>query len=51
MCICLNMPNRAWDIVTYYIINDRDMTIGIRLKEIVWNHVTILLEVTLLGDK
>ena len=29
------MPNRAWDIVTYYIINDRDMTIGIRLKEIV----------------
>ena len=29
------MQNMAWDIVTYYIINDRDMTIGIQLKDIV----------------
>ena len=29
------MPNKAWDIVTLYIISDRDMTIGIQLKDIV----------------
>ena len=23
----------AWDIVTWYVINDRDMTIGIQLKK------------------
>ena len=29
------MQNTAWDIVTRYIINDRDMTIEIQLKDIV----------------
>ena len=35
MCIYLDMQNTAWDIVTRYIINDRDMTIEIQLKDIV----------------
>ena len=51
MCVSLDMSNTAGDIVTYYIIKDRDMTIGIQLKDIVWNHVTALLEVTLLVNK
>ena len=29
------MPNTAWNIAIEYIINDRDMTIGIKLKNIV----------------
>ena len=29
------MQNTAWDIVTWYITNDRDMTIEIQLKNIV----------------
>ena len=35
MCIYLDMQNTAWDIVTRYITNDRDMTIEIQLKNIV----------------
>ena len=35
MCIYLDMQNTAWDIVTQYITNDRDMTIEIQLKNIV----------------
>ena len=45
------MPNMIWDIMTYYIINDRDMTIGIQLKDLVWNHLTALLKVTMIADK
>ena len=33
MCIC-DMPNMAWDIMTQYIINNRDMIIEIQLKDI-----------------
>ena len=33
----LDMPNSALDIITEYIINDRDMTTGIQLLNIVWN--------------
>ena len=33
MCISLDIPRMAWDIVTWYVINDRDMTIGIQLKK------------------
>ena len=50
-CVSLDMPNTACDAVTYYILNDRDMAIGIELKDIVWNHLATLLEVTLLIDK
>ena len=32
MCISFDMTDTAWDIVTSYIINDKDMTIGIQLK-------------------
>ena len=35
MCVSLDMPNMAWDIMTQYIINNRDMTIEIQLKDIV----------------
>ena len=35
MCISLDMPNTAWDIMTQYIINGRDMTIGIQLNDTV----------------
>ena len=34
MCVSLDMPNMAWDIMTQYIINNRDMTIEIQLKDI-----------------
>ena len=29
MCISLNMPNTAWDIVTKYIINNREMAVEV----------------------
>ena len=35
MYISLDMPNMAWDIATQYIIDDRVMTIGIQLKNII----------------
>ena len=35
MHISLHMPNTAWDIVTIDIIHDRDITIGIQLKDII----------------
>ena len=35
MSMSLNMSNTVWDAVTLYTINDRDMTIGIQLKDIV----------------
>ena len=34
MCISLDIPRMAWDIVTWYVINDRDTTIGIQLKTV-----------------
>ena len=35
MCMSLDVPNMAWDIATKHIINDRDMTTGIQLKDII----------------
>ena len=32
--ISLDMPNATWDIVAIDIIHDRDITIGIQLKDI-----------------
>ena len=32
--VSLDMPNATWDIVTIDIIHDRDITIGIQLKDI-----------------
>ena len=40
MLVNLYMPSIAWDIVTYYIINDINTTIGIQVKNIAWNHKT-----------
>ena len=34
------MSNTTWNIVTYHVINDRDMTIGICLENTVWNQIT-----------
>ena len=31
----LDIPNTAWDIVTRYIINDKEIVIGIQLNNIV----------------
>ena len=39
MCLSLDMPNKAWDIVPQYTIND--MTIDIQLKNIIWNHSVV----------
>ena len=33
--LSLDIPNTAWDIVTQYIINDKEIIIGIQLNNIV----------------
>ena len=33
--LSLDIPNTAWDIVTQYIVNDKEIIIGIQLNNIV----------------